>query len=331
MTGEPRVGIIGSGFMGSTHADAWVGIGVAPSVILGRGSDGDRALAHRLGAKATTSLVEFLAAVDLVDICTPTHLHVPYALAALEARKPTLCEKPLALDVAEGRRVVEGFEIAGVPLAIGHILRHSPEFRAAHARVADGEIGIPAVVRLSRRSFAPRRKGGSWFADLEKSGGIVFDLMIHDLDFARWIAGEVVSVYARSARATPGHAVALLRHAGGTISHVECSWALPAPEFRVDFEIAGSDGLLQYSSGGTMPLEVRAHDIGSTKNTGLGDTDFAPNPFEEQVRAFLRMVDGQGEKTFTPRDALVAVEIASAVSESLESGRPVALTVRAGQ
>ncbi|MGH2897958.1 MAG: Gfo/Idh/MocA family protein, partial [Solirubrobacteraceae bacterium] len=267
---------------------------------------------------------EFLAAVDIVDIGTPTHLHVSYALAAAAAGKPTLCEKPLALDSGSGRRVVEAFEAAGVPLQVAHILRYSPEYILARARVEAGEIGEPAVLRLSRRSFAPKRAGHSWFADESKSGGIVFDLMIHDLDYARWIAGDVTSVYAKSSSTNRAHAVAILKHERGAVSHVESSWSLPAPHFRTEFEIAGSEGIIQFSSEKTAPLDVRLHDDDGGGDTGLGDTELAANPFEAEMRAFLDQLDGAAP-VMSAGDALAAVRVAAAVDRSLATGLPVAI------
>jgi predicted dehydrogenase len=308
--------------MGGVHADAWAAIGHAPSAVLGNGSSSAAELARRHGANLFTDLGEFLGAVDVVDICTPTHLHVSYALAAAAAGKPTLCEKPLALDAGEGRRVVEAFQAAGVAFQVGHILRYSPEYTIARARVEAGDIGEPAVLRLSRRSFAPKREGVSWFADVSKSGGIVFDLMIHDLDYARWVAGEITSVYAKSTNSFCGQAVAILKHERGAVSHVESSWSLPAPDFRTGFEIAGSEGLIQFSSHEAAPLDVRLHDRLDGGDTGLGDTDLAANPFHAEVRAFLDQLDG-AQPIMSPSDALAAVRVATAVNRSLETGQPV--------
>lgn len=319
-----RVGIIGTGFMGGIHADAWDAIGHSPVAMLGNGSASAADLARRHGATVLTDLDEFLDAVDVVDICTPTHLHVSYALAAAAAGKPTLCEKPLALDSESGRRVVDAFEAAGVAFQVAHILRYSPEYAIARARVEAGDIGQPAVLRLSRRSFAPRRAGESWFADASKSGGIVFDLMIHDLDYARWVAGEVTRVYARSTSGDRTQAVAILSHETGAVSHVESSWSLPAPHFRTAFEIAGSEGLMQFSSGETTPLEVCLHDDSGGGDTGLGETDLASNPFHAEMRAFLDQLDGAAP-VMSPGDALAAVRVAAAVNRSLETGRPVVI------
>jgi predicted dehydrogenase len=321
-----KVGIIGTGFMAGVHAAAWTSVGHTPAAILGRTADSAARLAAEFGAAPFTDLDAFMNAVDIVDICTPTHLHAEFALAAASARKPTLCEKPLSLSVEEGRRVVDAFKSAGIPLQVGHILRFTAEYVVARNQVAAGAIGHPAVVRLSRLSFAPRREGGSWFEDEKKSGGIPFDLMIHDLDYARWVAGDVASVYAKSAFNSLGHVVAVLKHTSGTVSHIESSWSLPAPEFKTSFEIAGAAGILSFASEDTTTLKVRLHEEPSAGNTGLGDTELAANPFEAEMRSFLNVLDGTADPVLTSGDALAAVQLAAAVIASARTGKPVDLT-----
>src|SRR5690554_6744243 len=92
-----RVGIIGTGFMGGVHAEAWQGTDASLVAILEHTKESKIGDMGRYGATIYTDLDEFLEAVDVVDICVPTHLHVPFALAAAKAGKPTICEKPLSL------------------------------------------------------------------------------------------------------------------------------------------------------------------------------------------------------------------------------------------
>lgn len=309
--------------MGEVHTAAWRAIGSAPTAVLARSAAHRPAYLGDMDAHIYDDLHEFLAAVDVVDICAPTHLHAEFALAVAAAGKPAICEKPLSLSVDEGLEVIRAFEEAGVHLHVGHILRYSPEYTAARQAVEAGRIGEPAVLRLSRLSFAPERGQSSWFQDDSKSGGIAFDLMIHDLDYARWIAGEVVSVFAKSAAKSRGHVIAILKHAGGAITHIESSWSSPAPEFRTSFEIAGEHGILGFSSDETTPLALRLHKERNDSSTGLGDLSLAANPFELELQNFLEVVDGTSPPTITPRDALAAVQLAAAVRQSARTGQPV--------
>jgi predicted dehydrogenase len=318
-----KVGVIGTGFMGAVHATAWRGIGVPVAAVLARpGSEGalDGAFA---GADVHTDLDGFLDGVDVVDICTPTDTHVELALAAARAGRPTLCEKPLSLEVADALRVVTAFGRAGVPLQAAHVVRFFPEYVAAREAVRGGEIGEPAVVRLARLSFAPDRGAESWFADERRSGGLFFDLMIHDLDYARWIAGDVTRVHARASGGPRSHGIAVLTHASGAISHVEASWAEPAPVFRTRLEIAGSRGLIAHDSDETSPITARLHRDVAAGDTGLADVGLAANPFEAEVQHFLDVVAGRRDPVLTGRDAVAAVAVAAAARRSAREGVPV--------
>ena len=319
-----RVGIVGTGFIATKHAAAWKVIGAPPAAFL----YAEPGITHlqRYQAEFFTELEPFLDAVDLVDICVPTDLHPQFALAAAQAGRSTICEKPLSLTVEEGIQVIEAFDRSNALFIVGHQLRFSPEYAAAREAIMAGKIGDPAVLRFSRLSFAPRRPAGSWFADPNKSGGILFDLMIHDLDLARWIAGDVVTVYARCSPGGPGHAIAILKHASGAISHLEASWSEPAPVFRTSFEIAGSKGMISYSSADTVPLSARLHVQGEAANTGLGSLDLAANPFELELRHFLDLVDKRIKPVLTARDGLLAVQLAVAARESVATGREVAIS-----
>jgi predicted dehydrogenase len=327
----PRVGLIGTGFMGSVHAAAWRAIGVPVSSLLlpqGRERPADQALA---GAEVHDDLGDFLAAIDVVDICTPSDTHVELALAAAAAGRPTLCEKPLSLDADEALGVVAAFEQAGVILQVAHVVRFFPEYVAAREAVARGEIGDPAVLRLARLTFAPDRGADSWFADERRSGGLFFDLMIHDLDFARWVAGDVTTVYARASGGARAHGIAVLTHASGAISHVEASWAEPAPVFRTRLEIAGSRGILACDSDETAPIVARLHRREASGTTALADVSLTVNPFEAELAHFLDVVAG-AEPVLTAHDAVAAVRVAAAARLSARDGVPVSIdgTMREG-
>jgi predicted dehydrogenase len=320
----PRVGLIGTGFMGSVHGAAWRAIGSPVAAVLvppGRERPADPALA---GAELHTDREAFLDAVDVVDICTPSDTHGELALAAAAAGRPTLCEKPLSLDVDEALRVVTAFEQAGVLLQVAHVVRFFPEYVAAREAVVRGETGDPAVLRLSRLSFAPDRGSDSWFADERRSGGLFFDLMIHDLDFARWVGGDVTTVYARASRGPRSHGIAVLTHASGAISHVEASWAEPAPVFRTRLEIAGSRGIVAFDSDETAPIVARLHKGEESGTTALADLSLAANPFETELAHFLDVVAG-AEPVITPLDAVAAVQLAAAAQVSARDGVAVSI------
>ena len=91
----------------------------------------------------------------------------------------------------------------------------------------------------------------------EDAAAIFFELMICDLDYARWVAGDVASVYAARSGGGPGYALAVLKHHGGAITHVEASWAKPLVRTITEVEIAGSLGLVGFRSEATRPISLR--------------------------------------------------------------------------
>jgi predicted dehydrogenase len=207
------------------------------------------------------------------------------------------------------------------------------------------------VLRLSRGSFQPRkptdnfasretRAGASakprpdnWYVDEVRSGGLVLDLMIHDLDFARWVAGEVDTVYAKRVRppgrALPGdgiqHAFAILRHHSGALSHVEASWAYPPPVFRTSAEIAGATGLLEFDSEASAPVRMYVHATGDAGDVGLPRSPLHEPPHTTQIRHFVEVLRGNAEPVVTAHDGLAALRLATAAAESIVAGQPVAL------
>ncbi|MCL1839247.1 MAG: Gfo/Idh/MocA family oxidoreductase [Propionibacteriaceae bacterium] len=318
----PRLGLVGTGFMGQTHAAAWRAIGNPPTAILADpNAEADPAVVG--DAEVFTDLDAYLNQVELVDICTPTDTHPHFALAAANAGRPTLCEKPLALEATKALEIVRAFERAGVLLQVAHVVRFFPAYRTARDAVCSGEIGIPAVTRLARLSSAPGWSVGGWMGDDARSGGLFFDLAIHDLDWARWVNGEVASVQARLSAEHARHGVVILTHTNGALSHIESSWAEPTGTFRTRFEIAGSSGLITFDSETTTPMVARLHQDETSDQTPL--TNPGVNPFELEVQHFLDVVYGRSEPLLTPLDALAAVQLAAAACKSAAQQIPVAI------
>jgi len=326
-----RVGIVGSGFMGTTHAAAWSN---TPAQMVGICSvDTARAqkLAEQYRTKVYDKLDDLLNDVDVIDICTPTHLHHEMVLQAAAAGKHIICEKPLARTVTQARAMVAACEKAGVKLLVAHVVRFFPEYAGAKAAVDRGDIGNVAVVRLTRCSFQPKLAADNWFLDAEKSGGMMLDLMIHDFDYARWIAGDVVSVFAKSVRSkTPDapndYGIAILRHKNGAISNVEGGWAYPPPMFRTALEIAGDAGLIEHPADSSVPLGIylKQSAKGDAPDVGLPMSPLAEDPYTTQIKHFYDVLTGKAAASrVTAEDGLAAVQIALAAIESARTGRAV--------
>jgi predicted dehydrogenase len=325
-----RVGIIGAGFMGSTHAQAWAETPAELVGVVAETQEAAEGLAAQYGARSYPSLQAILPDVDVVDICTPTHLHHEMALEAAAAGRHIVCEKPLARNVEQGRAMLEACERAGVRLLVAHVVRFFPEYALAKSLVEAGRIGRPGVLRLARGSYRPKKPVGNWFLDVDKSGGLLLDLMIHDYDYARWIAGDVESVFARSiGTGQPGapidYGMAILRHTSGALTHVAGAWAYPPPTFRTRLEIAGDGGLIEFDSAATAPIELLLRSTGDSgsPDVGLPASPTRESPYTTQIKEFYATLDGGQPSRVTAEDGLAALQIAEAAAESARTGKAV--------
>ena len=197
-----KVGIAGVGFMGTTHAAGWAATEAELAGFCAETTQEAEQLAQTYRVRVYPDYASLLGAVDVIDICTPTHLHYEMVLQAAAAGKHVICEKPLARTATQAQEMIRACRTAGVKLFVAHVVRFFPEYALAKAQVDQGKVGRPGVVRLTRASYRPKKPIGNWFLDFEKSGGMMLDLMIHDFDYARWISGEVESVYARNVTTT---------------------------------------------------------------------------------------------------------------------------------
>lgn len=324
-----RIGIIGAGFMGSVHAASWRKAGEEVVGILAETVEEARPLAESLGARPYAELASMLADIDVLDVCSPTHLHADQVLAAAAAKKHVVCEKPLARKASDGEAMVAACGAAGVRLLVAHVVRYFPEYELARARASAGDIGEVATLRFERLSYRPKKPLGNWFLDEEKSGGIILDLMIHDIDMARWIAGEASRVYARrvsqSAPASPvDYGSITITHESGALSHIAGAWAYPPPVFRTGFEICGSRGVLRHDSANEAPVSsFLAAKPGEAPDVGLPSSPLAESPYDREIADFAACLASGGEPRVTAADGLAALRISLAAIESARTGRAI--------
>lgn len=210
--GKPTlgVGMVGYAFMGAAHSQAWrtaprfFDLPLAPRMraVAGRDAEAVTAAADRLGwDDASTSWRDLLARddIDLVDVCTPGDTHAEIAIAALEAGKHVLCEKPLANTVAEAEAMVAAADAAaglGVWAMVGFTYRRVPAVQLARRLVDEGRIGQVRHVRAQYLQdwIADPNAPLSWRLDKAKAGsGALGDIGAHVVDMAQFITGERVT------------------------------------------------------------------------------------------------------------------------------------------
>ena len=190
-----RAVVAGPGYIGPVHVDALRRNGVDVVGLVGSGSDAGLARAEALGVTAFASLTDALAAgpVDCVHIATPNYLHAPLAREAIEAGKHVVCEKPLAMDAAEGEELLAQAEAAGVVHAVNFNFRFYALPRQAKAMVEAGELGPVSLIHggyLQDWLLLPT--DWNWRLDPDLGGGLraVADIGSHWLDLMGFVTGQ---------------------------------------------------------------------------------------------------------------------------------------------
>lgn len=320
-----RVGVVGYGTIGQVHCEALQEVPGCQLVAVADVDPEARARAQRdYGVVAAESMEAMLdaAEVDLIDICVPTHLHEAMMVQAMEADKHIFCEKPLARSLEEGRRLVELAKGYRKKIGIGHVVRFTPAYRGIRRSVEQGEVGRVGVVRTFRGGSQFPEGWQGWFANFNLSGGVILDLMIHDLDYCRWLFGDVERVYAKSTcgrtEVRLEHAMAVLRFKSGVIAHLEASWTNYPGQFYTAVEVAGKDGLITFDSRKSSPLAAMTVP-GVSAQAGA----VAANPYALELQDMVEAITEDRQPLVTVEDAFGALEIALAAVESARTGRVV--------
>jgi len=340
-----RVGIIGAGGIGVWHASRWKQLPVDLVGFYDIDPQAMESACQEFGGKAYPTLDALLADVDIVDVCSITPAHKEAVLAAAEAKKAIVCEKPLARHVSDCEEMIAACEENDVPLFVAQVVRFFPQFAKTKAVIDSGQVGKPCVVRTVRAGSHPGNGKRSWFGEVDKSGGVIMDVGLHDIDFLRWSIGEVERVFARGMTFDDvkgrDHALISLRFTNGAIGHVECSWSHPQGIFCTAIEVAGDGGMIEWDSLKDQPyssimLQNEAANTASGDSTssiphagGKPSIDHASplfpedDPYYLELKHFLDCIENGTSCKVSPHDGLMAVKVSLAAMESMRCGQPV--------
>ena len=331
-----KIGLVGAGFMGITHAHAFA---KAPDtqivMVASRTAVKAAAVAKEVDAEATTDFMAVVKdpGVDAVSITLPTNMHKEYVLAALNAGKHVLIEKPMALSVAECDDMIEAAQQSGQILMVAQVLRFWPEYIAMIDFIHAGQLGKPLAAVASRLCEPPR--WGEWFLNPEWTGGEVLDLHIHDLDAFNWFFGTPRSVYARGQKGEPGgwDYVQSLVDYGGVCCSGEGSALQPAHyPFTMTLKVLCERGAVEFQmrAGGG---QVDSFDAGTNSlivyETGKDPCKLSVVPGDAYERQAAYFVECIHEKKLpsrgAPEQGRLAVATALAARQSIETGQVVTL------
>jgi predicted dehydrogenase len=337
------VGIVGLGFMAATHIKAYRQIpGVRIGAICnpsGRRLDGDLsnvsgniALADAVKLdmsqiRAYRDLADLLAdaSIQLIDICSHTQSHHPFAIQALKAGKHVLCEKPLARTAKLAREIADAAAQAKGYFMPAMCLRFWPEWAWLKNAIETKPYGETLGVRL-RRVAEPPGWGQKHFFDGNQSGGALLDVHIHDVDFVQFCFGRPRSVFATGYSKFSGaidHVVAQYEVDSGAVVHAEGSWAMADGfgfnmSYTANFERATAD--YDLSRG---PDALRLFEKGQAPRTIKCE---GPDGFVGELTHIVEAIrDARPPSVVTVEDGVSAVEICEAEAESIRARRPVLL------
>lgn len=327
-----KIGVLGLGFMGSTHLQ---GIARIPELELFAVMDSDErrlsgdlsGIQGNLGgpgqkmdfsaARQYRSPQEIVADPDVeaLDICLPTHLHAPIAISALEAGKHVIVEKPMALDGPEAARMIDAARRSGKLLMVAQVLRFFPAYECLGELVKSGRLGPIRSAFFRRRTAVPT--WGAWEFDKSKSGGGIFDLLIHDVDQVLDLFGWPEAVSATGYEKMQDGVDVMMGefhfpHIGSVT--VTGGWFHRGEyPFSMEYTVIGDKGVVEFSSSG-RPATVYWAD-GRKEALPAEDKD----AYQAELAYFAQCcIQGAPPKRCTPESSALAVRLTKQMVDARE-------------
>ena len=321
---KAKIGLIGLGAMGRMHFDCWRksahGQLVAVSDRNPKMLAGDWAgKSFNIGEQAAqqvdlTDVTGHLRAedliadpsVDAVDICMPTPMHAPLAIAAMRAGKHVFCEKPMSLSLDDCAAMERTARETGRQLMVGHCLRYWPQYVKAHELLTSGEFGRAQYASFHRSSAAPMWSDNDWYMKGAESGGVL-DMHIHDVDVALWWFGRPQSmvVSGLAPHGLPMLIDAAWRYDGGPAVHLHGAWDRNGGAFRHAFRLVMEKGTLVHD----IAVDAKALTLlrgGKAESVPLPET----SGYQDELDDFAASINaGRASQRLTPADSRLAVEV----------------------
>jgi 1,5-anhydro-D-fructose reductase (1,5-anhydro-D-mannitol-forming) len=281
------------------------------------------ASAHGI-AQSTSDLTRALAdaATAAVYISSTNEKHHAQAMAAIAAGKHVLCEKPLAMTLAQAREMAAAAKSAGVTFATNHHLRCSGSHRAIRDVIRAGRVGRVLSLRIFHAVHLPPMLQGWRIDNPDAGGGVIPDITVHDADVARFLLGETpVSVVAQMAASGMGQGVedsAMSVWAMPSGAMVQSHESFTHPFAGSGLEVHGTEGSI-FAQGVMTQLPVG--EIALVTAKGREVVPYAPhNLYGQAVRDFLSAVAGRGQPAASGEDGIASLAVALAVREAARTG-----------
>ena len=329
-----RVAIIGTGVMGLTHARAIGDSDILELVaFVGRDSVKTKLISKKFLVAAYTNIEDMLKIehIDIVDICTPTFLHEYAVKLAVKYKKHIMCEKPFTLSYETALELSEHIEDSGVKAMVLQVIRFWPEYACIRDMINNNALGNVNHIYMSRHSVHP--SWSNWHTDPLKSGGGLYDLHIHDIDFLYQVFGSVKSVYAvghKSITACYNTITTSLTFENEVVAIVDCSMdMIGAYPFTTQVRVIGDNATLEYHSPSGSNSECDA-DISS--GLDFFEVSKSPvkiqinhyDPYKMQLEYFAKCIMENTPVEFIKMsEVMYVLRILSAIEKSLDTNKVV--------
>jgi len=335
-----KVGIIGLGFMGKMHFRCYNALkNVKMAAICDidekkfadtSGTAGNISGAEKpldlSGIGLYTNFDKMLseAKLDAISITLPTYLHAEFTIRALKAGLNVLCEKPMAMNIKQCRRMIEASKQNRKLLQIGHCIRFWPEYAAAKQIIDSGKYGKVLSATFQRLSLTPTWSWDNWLMDGERSGGATLDLHIHDTDYVQYVFGMPKEVFSRGVKGPSrdfDHIVTNYMYDGKVVT-AEGGWIMtPGFGFEMSFNITLEKAVIVYNC-----TQSPAFKICPLKGEVITPKVEAGDGYSLEIAHFIKAVSGKSvPEVLTPAQSCDSVRIIDAEKKSARIGRKVAI------
>ena len=331
-----KAGIIGTGFIGNAHAEAYHNANNAELVALvDVNEETGKKAAEKHNVKYYKDAEQMLKSeeIDIVDICLPTFLHEEYVMLAAKYKKHIICEKPFTLTVESAQRMIDATKQAGVKFMIAQVIRFWPEYAVIKDYFDEDKIGDLKMVYANRLAQHPNWT--VWHKDPKKSGGGLFDLHLHDIDYMCYLFGKVESVYAMGWQSETGcwnHVMSNIKFKNGKFAVVEGAFDMTENyPFTMSFRAVGSEGTINYNFVAGFNLENVG---GATRNTVYFKNGQEPDvlkieeydAYQKEIEYFADcIINDNPIEVVSPEDSKDVLTVIQAIQKSLETGELVTL------
>jgi predicted dehydrogenase len=332
-----RVAIHGAGWVAGAHAASWIKNTAVEIVSIGDVvKERARQLAARYGIECAIrdNYEEVLRdeRVDVVDITGPSHVHAEQAIAAAEAGKHFLVEKPMGLTLQENRAVREATARAGVRSLVGFVLRWNPALETMRSLLAAGAIGSLFYAEVDYwHGMGPAHHAWHLHSRKKTGGSAMLLGGCHAVDALRWLSGDEVAEVTAVSNNCKGlfeydaNVVAVMKFRGGAIGKTAALFDAEMP-YAFNVDLAGSEGTIRDNRLWSKKL-FPGQSGWATIPTVLPDSgDVAHHPFDGEIQHFVECIREGRESHCNVADGYRTHELCLAIDRSLaEGGRPVTL------